>query len=81
MLGAKPLPLENIRHPIILNKGDDFMDKEFVGIGEAANYLGVSTEALRDWDRRKKLIPQRRLKGGKRLYSIEQLNNYRNNKG
>ncbi len=49
------------------------MNKEWLSISEAASMLGVSDSTLRLWDKRGKFIPERRLQGGKRLYSIAQI--------
>lgn len=49
------------------------MNKEWLSISEAASMLGVSDSTLRLWDKSGKFIPERRLQGGKRLYSITQI--------
>lgn len=45
----------------------------FLRIGEAARYLGVSMDTLRNWDRCGKLKPARNPANRYRLYSPEQL--------
>ncbi|HYA04155.1 MAG TPA: MerR family DNA-binding transcriptional regulator, partial [Syntrophobacteria bacterium] len=42
--------------------------KDFLTIKEAAEFLGVTPTTLRNWDRRKKLIPVRHPLNGYRLY-------------
>jgi len=42
-------------------------------IGEAAKWLGVSTQTLRRWEREKKLKPAERTPGGQRRYDPAQL--------
>lgn len=54
------------------------MNKEWLSISEAASMLGVSDSTLRLWDRTKKFVPERRLQGGKRLYSITQIEKFLN---
>lgn len=49
------------------------MNKEWLSISEAASMLGVSDSTLRLWDKSGRFIPERRLQGGKRLYSITQI--------
>lgn len=45
------------------------MNKKLVGIGEAANLLGVSKEALRKWDKAGKVVPVKTA-GNHRRYKI-----------
>jgi MerR family copper efflux transcriptional regulator len=42
--------------------------KDFLTIKEAADFLGVTATTLRNWDRRKKLVPVRHPVNGYRLY-------------
>ncbi|MBW2622652.1 MAG: MerR family DNA-binding transcriptional regulator [Deltaproteobacteria bacterium] len=42
--------------------------KDFLTIKEAAEFIGVTTETLRNWDRRGKLIPNRHPVNDYRLY-------------
>lgn len=42
-------------------------------IGQAAKFLGVSTQTLRRWEREKKLIPSQRTPGGQRRYESSKL--------
>ena len=42
--------------------------KDFLTIKEAAEFVGVSAETLRNWDRRGKLVPTRHPVNGYRLY-------------
>src|SRR5690349_5010347 len=46
---------------------------EYLRVGEAADFLGVSTWTLRYWDRTGKLMPVRHPLSGYRLYRREQL--------
>lgn len=46
---------------------------KFLGIQDAANYLGVSPQTLRRWERQKKVLPSHRTEGGQRRYSAAQL--------
>jgi excisionase family DNA binding protein len=46
---------------------------KFVGIQEAAEYLGVSTQTLRRWESCNKIVPSHRTKGGQRRYDITKL--------
>ncbi|HSX37952.1 MAG TPA: MerR family DNA-binding transcriptional regulator [Chlamydiales bacterium] len=46
---------------------------KFLSIREAARYLGVSTQTLRRWERKKKIFPSHRTEGGQRRYSLSQL--------
>lgn len=43
---------------------------KFVGIKEAANYLGVTTQTLRRWERTGYLVPSARTKGNQRRYDL-----------
>ena len=46
---------------------------KFLKIGEAAHFLGVTTQTLRRWEEKGTLTPDRKTKGGTRYYSREQL--------
>jgi putative resolvase len=46
---------------------------KFLGIQEAAEFLGVSPQTLRRWERSKKMKPSHRTSGGQRRYDITQL--------
>lgn len=41
---------------------------EYLTVGEAANFLGVSSSTLRNWDKAGKLVPYRHPINGYRLY-------------
>ena len=49
------------------------MDKELLTIGEAAEFLGVSIDTLRRWDKSGKLVATRKEGGTHRYYSKEDL--------
>lgn len=46
---------------------------KFLGIQDAAKYLGVSPQTLRRWEKNKKITPAHRTQGGQRRYSLAQL--------
>src|ERR1700756_2227895 len=46
---------------------------KFLGIQGAAEYLGVSPQTLRRWEKKKKMTPAHRTQGGQRRYSMAQL--------
>jgi len=46
---------------------------KFISIGKAAEFLGVSTQTLRRWEREGKTLPIQRTSGGQRRYDITQL--------
>jgi excisionase family DNA binding protein len=46
---------------------------KYVGIKEAANYLGVSPQTIRRWEKEGRLLPCRRTKGKQRRYNLETL--------
>lgn len=46
-------------------------------IKEAAEYLGVSPETLRRWDKAGILVPMRTPIGGHRIYDQEQLDEFK----
>jgi len=48
------------------------MNKNLLTISEAANYLSVSIDTLRLWDKNRKLMPIKTI-GGHRRYEIEEL--------
>lgn len=47
--------------------------KKFLRIQEAAQFLGCSTSTLRNWDKQKKLLPDRHPINNYRVYRIENL--------
>ena len=49
------------------------MNNRFVKIGEAAKLLGVSVQALRNWEVEGKIIPSHRTPGGQRIYDLAKL--------
>lgn len=49
--------------------------KDFLTIKEAAEFLGVSTETLRNWDRNGKLVPTRNPFNHYRIYRKSDLEN------
>ena len=49
------------------------MNNRFVKIGEAANLLGVSVQALRNWEAEGKIMPSHRTPGGQRMYDLAEL--------
>jgi len=46
---------------------------KFLSIQQAAKYLGVSTQTLRRWEKKKKITPAHRTQGGQRRYDIFRL--------
>jgi putative resolvase len=48
--------------------------KKLISVSEAANYLGVSTQTLRRWERSGKIAPPVRTTGGQRRYDLSKLN-------
>ena len=50
-----------------------YMNNRFVKIGEAANLLGVSVQALRNWELEGKIMPSHRTPGGQRMYDLAEL--------
>ena len=46
-------------------------------IGEAAKYLGVSTQTLRRWERQNRIKPAQRTPGGQRRYDLSGIVNER----
>ena len=49
------------------------MNNRFVKIGEAAKLLGVSVQALRNWETEGKIMPSHRTPGGQRMYDLAKL--------
>ena len=49
------------------------MNNRFVKIGEAAKLLGVSVQALRNWEAEGKIMPSHRTPGGQRMYDLAEL--------
>lgn len=47
--------------------------RKLVGIQEAAEFLGVSAQTLRRWEREGKLIPDERTEGNRRRYDLAKL--------
>jgi predicted site-specific integrase-resolvase len=56
-----------------LTSGNSLAD--YLTIGEAATFLGVSTATLRNWDRWGKLVPYRHPLNNYRLYKKYELQN------
>ena len=50
------------------------MDNNFLSIGKAANYLGVSIDTLRRWDKEGKINSQR-IDGKNRFFSLSEIQN------
>ena len=50
-----------------------YMNNRFVKIGEAAKLLGVSVQALRNWETEGKIMPSHRTPGGQRMYDLAEL--------
>lgn len=48
----------------------------FVKIGEASKLLGRSVDTLRRWDKKERLTPDQKSKGGHRYYSMELLEQF-----
>lgn len=79
---TKPRNIEHLfdylhKHPIMVYQGLIYFRKvmeakgkldEYFTVGEAANFLGVSSSTLRNWDRAGKLVPYRHPINGYRLY-------------
>lgn len=53
--------------------------RQYLKINQAAQFLGVSRETLRDWDRSKKLQAFRHPKNKYRLYRISELQKSKEN--
>ena len=49
------------------------MSRKMVSIQEAAEFLGVSPQTLRRWDREGRLLPDERTPGGRRRYDLARL--------
>ncbi len=49
----------------------DINSKKFYSIGEAAEYLGVHVQTLRNWDRQGKFKPDSISPGGTRRYGAK----------
>lgn len=50
--------------------------KEFLRIDEAANLLGISTQTLRNWEKRGELIPYRNPVNNYRMYKVSQIEEF-----
>ena len=63
---------------ISFGKGMTAIEKldDYLTISEAADYLGVSTTTLRNWDKAGKLIPYRHPINGYRLYLAADLDHF-----
>lgn len=48
----------------------------YLSIGKTAEYLGVSIQTLRNWDKSGLLVPDKKTQGGARRYSIESLTHF-----
>lgn len=51
-------------------------DTKYFKAGEAADFIGVSLQTLRNWQERGVLIPDKVLESGHRLYSESQLEDF-----
>lgn len=51
-------------------------DKTFMKTGEAAEYVGVSTQTLRDYERKGLLEPHMKRESGHRIYTRQQLDEF-----
>ena len=51
-------------------------DEIWYKAGEAADFIGVSLQTLRNWQRKGILIPDKVLESGHRLYSESQLEEF-----
>ena len=52
-------------------------DERFIKTGEAAKYLMISKQTLRNWQARGLLVPKKQLVSGHRLYTISQLEEFK----
>ena len=50
--------------------------KDFLGIGEAAAFLGVANNTLKSWERNKRIPTYKAPGSDRRLYKREDLENY-----
>lgn len=50
--------------------------KKYLKIGEVAQMLGISTQTLRNYQRRGLLVPEIIFDSGHRKYSVEQVENF-----
>ena len=48
----------------------------YLSIGKTAEFLGVSIQTLRNWDKSGLLMPDKKTQGGARRYSIESLTSF-----
>lgn len=51
-------------------------DTKYYKAGEAADFIGISLQTLRNWQERGVLIPDKVLESGHRLYSESQLEKF-----
>lgn len=54
--------------------------EKYIKIGEAASYLGVTTQTLRNYEKKGLLVPVVIRDSGHRLYSIAQLEDFKKEK-
>lgn len=50
--------------------------KQYLRTGEAADYIGISHQTLRNYHQQGLLIPERILDSGHRYYSLKQLDRF-----
>lgn len=50
--------------------------EKYIKIGEAASYLGVTTQTLRNYEKKGMLVPALIRDSGHRLYSVTQLDKF-----
>lgn len=53
------------------------MENQLYSIKDAAKYLGVSAQTLRNWEKIGRIVPEYRLPSGHRRYTSEQLIRFR----
>jgi len=58
---------------LITLSGDTENLRDYMTVGEAAEFLGVSASTLRNWDRAGRLVARRHPINGYRLYEKRQL--------
>lgn len=52
--------------------------KQFISVAEAAQLIGVSSQTLRNWEKRGELVPYRNPINKYRLYELEQIEDFLN---